>query len=466
MAMDQSDKTARMQKRVRQDLVDSMDEELEMEIDDGRLEQFLADGIEHPKPDTLDRGIYFKELFRLQGELVKLQDWVAREKRKIVILFEGRDAAGKGGVIKRITQRLNPQVCRVAALPAPNERERTQWYFQRYVAHLPAGGEIVLFDRSWYNRAGVERVMGFCTETDVEEFFRSVPEFERMLVRSGIVLIKYWFSITDNEQQFRFLMRIHDPLKQWKLSPMDVESRRPLGAIHQGQGGDDRAHAHRGSAVVDRRGRRQEAGATELYLSLAQPDALPRDRAPACCPAATRAQSGLPSVAGSGRDVCPCGILRSNVIDDTKFVGSVTYAVRSDMMCFPYKTVGIPYKSLSAKLANALESRKLTTWHSSCSLSDKQENTAMGRNVPQGGVGDGYSPSVFVVRGCPLGRGRRAGRAGLGRRKHLRDRARPRLPRKPRRERTGRAAHHSGLARLRAEWKRCADPVHRKQHEQ
>jgi polyphosphate kinase 2 len=154
-----------------------------------------------------------------------LQDWVQHNKLKVVVIFEGRDSAGKGGVIKRITQRLNPRVCRVAALPAPNERERTQWYFQRYATHLPAGGEIVLFDRSWYNRAGVERVMGFCTEDQCEEFFRSVPEFERMLVRSGIILIKYWFSITDEEQQFRFLMRIHDPLKQWKLSPMDVQSR-------------------------------------------------------------------------------------------------------------------------------------------------------------------------------------------------------------------------------------------------
>ncbi len=163
---------------------------------------------------------------RLQGELVKLQDWVQHKKLKVVAIFEGRDAAGKGGVIKRITQRLNPRVCRVVALPAPNDRERTQWYFQRYAQHLPASGEIVLFDRSWYNRAGVERVRGFCTEEECEEFFRSVPEFERMLVRSGTVLIKYWFSITDNEQEFRFLMRIHDPLKQWKLSPMDVESRR------------------------------------------------------------------------------------------------------------------------------------------------------------------------------------------------------------------------------------------------
>ena len=198
------------------------------------------------------------------------------KKLKVVVLFEGRDAAGKGGVIKRITQRLNPRVCRVAALPAPSERERTQWYFQRYVPHLPAGGEIVLFDRSWYNRAGVERVMGFCTEDDVEEFFRSVPEFERMLVRSGIVLIKYWFSITDDEQHLRFLMRIHDPLKQWKLSPMDLEVAPPLGAIHQGQGDDARADPHPRGAVVGGRGRRQEEGAAQLHRPSAEPDPLQR----------------------------------------------------------------------------------------------------------------------------------------------------------------------------------------------
>ena len=226
MSSERASKATALDERMREEMADSFDEELELEIDDDRLDQLLADASEHPERETLDRRTYFKELFRLQGELVKLQDWVAHEKRKIVILFEGRDAAGKGGVIKRITQRLNPRICRVTALPAPNERERTQWYFQRYAAHLPAGGEIVLFDRSWYNRAGVERVMGFCSEADVEEFFRSVPEFERMLVRSGVILIKYWFSITDDEQQFRFLMRIHDPLKQWKLSPMDVESRR------------------------------------------------------------------------------------------------------------------------------------------------------------------------------------------------------------------------------------------------
>jgi polyphosphate kinase len=207
------------------DLRDSLDEELELEFGESQLEQFGDVQSDQEMRQTIERTVYFKELFRLQGELVKLQDWVQHNKLQVVVIFEGRDSAGKGGVIKRITQRLNPRVCRVAALPAPNERERTQWYFQRYATHLPAGGEIVLFDRSWYNRAGVERVMGFCTEDQCEEFFRSVPEFERMLVRSGIILIKYWFSITDEEQQFRFLMRIHDPLKQWKLSPMDVQSR-------------------------------------------------------------------------------------------------------------------------------------------------------------------------------------------------------------------------------------------------
>jgi polyphosphate kinase 2 len=212
--------------RMKAELLDSIDEELELELDDERLSgpQTVANGA--TEADSVKRRTYFKELFRLQRELVKLQDWVVKEKLKVVVIFEGRDAAGKGGVIKRITQRLNPRVCRVAALPAPNERERTQWYFQRYVSHLPAAGEIVLFDRSWYNRAGVERVMGFCTDADVEEFFRSAPEFERMLVRSGIKLVKYWFSISDEEQNFRFGMRIHDPLKQWKLSPMDLESRR------------------------------------------------------------------------------------------------------------------------------------------------------------------------------------------------------------------------------------------------
>jgi len=222
---------AKARERIYKDLLDSFDEELEMEFDDERLSKLISEiGETSNSPldehNELKRGVYFKELFRLQGELVKLQDWVVHKKLKVVVLFEGRDAAGKGGVIKRITQRLNPRVCRVAALTAPSERERTQWYFQRYVAHLPAAGEMVLFDRSWYNRAGVEKVMGFCSEDEYEEFFRSVPEFEKMLIRSGIILIKYWFSISDNEQNFRFTMRIHDPLKQWKLSPMDMESRR------------------------------------------------------------------------------------------------------------------------------------------------------------------------------------------------------------------------------------------------
>jgi len=169
---------------------------------------------------------YEKELTRLQLELIKLQGWIKQTGLKVVVLFEGRDAAGKGGVIKRITQCLNPRICRVVALAAPTERERTQWYFQRYVTHLPSGGEMVLFDRSWYNRAGVERVMGFCAEQDVQEFFHSCPEFERMLIRSGIILIKYWFSVSDEEQERRFQCRIHDPTKRWKLSPMDLESRR------------------------------------------------------------------------------------------------------------------------------------------------------------------------------------------------------------------------------------------------
>ncbi len=168
---------------------------------------------------------YLDELSRLQIELSKLQEWIRVRGLKVVVLFEGRDAAGKGGAIKTITLALNPRVCRVVALPAPTERERTQWYFQRYVPHLPAGGEMVLFDRSWYNRAGVERVMGFASEPEVQEFFRSCPEFERMLVRAGIVLVKYWFSVSDAEQERRFQARLKDPTKRWKLSPMDLQSR-------------------------------------------------------------------------------------------------------------------------------------------------------------------------------------------------------------------------------------------------
>lgn len=206
--------------RMRQEIIDDLDEEIELELQEDGLDGSISES------ENAFRREYFRELVRLQTELVKLQDWVQATGQRIVVLFEGRDAAGKGGVIKRITQRLNPRICRVAALPAPTDREKTQWYFQRYVAHLPAAGEIVLFDRSWYNRAGVEHVMGFCTDEEYEEFFRSVPEFERMLVRSGIKLVKYWFSITDDEQEARFRARMEDRLKQWKLSPMDLESRR------------------------------------------------------------------------------------------------------------------------------------------------------------------------------------------------------------------------------------------------
>ncbi len=173
----------------------------------------------------ISNKVYEKELAKLQVELVKLQEWIKQKGLKVVVIFEGRDAAGKGGTIKRITQSLNPRICRVVALGTPTEREKTQWYFQRYVAHLPAAGEMVLFDRSWYNRGGVERVMGFCTEEEYREFLRSCPEFERMLVRSGIILIKYWFSVRDDEQERRFQERIKNPVKRWKLSPMDLESR-------------------------------------------------------------------------------------------------------------------------------------------------------------------------------------------------------------------------------------------------
>jgi len=207
------------------ELEENLDETYELEIGDSALNEGLGKATERKRGPLLDRRVYFKELIRLQSELIKLQTWVAAKKAKLVVLFEGRDSAGKGGAIKRVTQRLNPRVCRVVALPAPTERERTQWYFQRYVSHLPAAGEMVLFDRSWYNRAGVERVMGFATPAEVAQFFEDAPAFEHLLVRSGIILLKYWFSISDEEQQLRFLTRIHDPMKQWKLSPMDLQSR-------------------------------------------------------------------------------------------------------------------------------------------------------------------------------------------------------------------------------------------------
>ncbi|UJS22995.1 polyphosphate kinase 2 [Thiothrix winogradskyi] len=207
------------------ELDETLDDLFEMEFNEPMLSQEIRKIYKRHHPDMLDNRVYYTNLLRLQSELIKLQYWVEHTKSKVLIICEGRDAAGKGGVIKRITQRLNPRVARVVALQKPSDRELTQWYFQRYVPHLPAGGEIVLFDRSWYNRAGVERVMGFASEDQVEQFFQDVPEFERMLVRSGIIVLKYWFSITDEEQQLRFLTRIHDPMKQWKLSPMDLQSR-------------------------------------------------------------------------------------------------------------------------------------------------------------------------------------------------------------------------------------------------
>lgn len=206
--------------RLKTQLFDHLDESLELEMDEW-LHLLPA----HASFDR-DRIQYFRSLLQLQGELIKLQNWLSASHHRLVILFEGRDAAGKGGVIKRITQRLNPRICKVAALPPPNDRERTQWYFQRYVSHLPAAGEMVLFDRSWYNRAGVEKVMGYCSDAEYEDFFQAVPEFEKMITRSGIQLIKYWFSVSDEEQHARFMGRIHDPLKQWKLSPTDLESRK------------------------------------------------------------------------------------------------------------------------------------------------------------------------------------------------------------------------------------------------
>jgi polyphosphate kinase len=207
-------------------ILDDMEEELEIteeesdEYNQAPTEEFGKGG------NISDKSVsYLRELLKLQIQLVRLQEWVKETGYKLVIIFEGRDAAGKGGVIKRITQRLNPRICKVVALSAPNEREKTQWYFQRYINHLPAAGEIVLFDRSWYNRAGVEKVMGFCTKEEYKEFLNTVPQFERMITRSGIHLIKYWFSISDAEQEFRFNCRINDPLKRWKLSPMDLEAR-------------------------------------------------------------------------------------------------------------------------------------------------------------------------------------------------------------------------------------------------
>jgi polyphosphate kinase 2 len=207
------------------ELVEAEGEDVEELLDEAGIPARLAADFKREKGKKLKRKFYESELIRLQEELVKLQYWIKEKGLKVVVIFEGRDAAGKGGVIKRITERTNPRIVRVVALGTPSDREKTQWYFQRYVPHLPAEGEMVLFDRSWYNRAGVERVMGFCTEDEYREFLRSCPEFERMLVRSGVILLKYWFSVSDDEQERRFHQRMRDPRRRWKLSPMDLESR-------------------------------------------------------------------------------------------------------------------------------------------------------------------------------------------------------------------------------------------------
>ena len=204
---------------------DLIDEILELDFEDMVVSKKLRQAYQNKHSSDLNSKDYYHHLLDLQSEMIKVQDWVKETGAKILIICEGRDSAGKGSVIKRISQRMDPRVARVVALPKPTDREMSQWYFQRYVPHLPAGGEIVFFDRSWYNRAGVERVMEFASHDEIEQFFQDVPEFEKMLVRSGIILLKYWFSISDEEQQMRFLMRIHDPMKQWKLSEMDLQAR-------------------------------------------------------------------------------------------------------------------------------------------------------------------------------------------------------------------------------------------------
>ena len=282
-----------LRKRISAEIQDNFDEDIELELEDSELAELLSESEHLQLHNSLPRRLYFKELLRLQRELIKLQDWVVAKKLKLVVIFEGRNSAGKGGAIKRVTQRLNPRVCRAVALPAPTERERTQWYFQRYVPHLPAGGEIVLFDRSWYNRAGVERVMGFCTDEEYEDFFQSVPDFERLLVRSGIVLVKYWFSITDDEQHMRFLMRINDPLKQWKLSPIDLKSRSRWEAYTKAKEDHARAHAHPRGAVVGDRSSGQEARPSQLHGPPFDPRAIPGSAAPEAGLARARAQPRL-----------------------------------------------------------------------------------------------------------------------------------------------------------------------------
>ena len=231
-------------RRAQLETLDSWDEELELELED---RPFDGEGREIPltEEDKRERHRYFRDLLRLQAELVKLQDWVVATGHKLVVLFEGRDAAGKGGVIKRITQRLNPRVCRVVALPAPNDRERTQWYFQRYVQYLPAAGEIVLFDRSWYNRAGVERVMGFCTDAQYKRFLTDCPAFEKLITDDGLILLKYWLAVDQEYQEERFAERAVDPLKRWKISPVDIKAREQYAAYLDSFEAEDKGGARR-----------------------------------------------------------------------------------------------------------------------------------------------------------------------------------------------------------------------------
>ena len=211
------------------ELQDSLDEDYELELEDAALSREIKQIYRDTHPDQMDRRQYFKDLLHLQSELIKLQDWVSHYKEKVVVIFEGRDSAGKGGAIKRITQRLNPRVARVVALPAPSDREKTQWYFQRYITHLPAAGEIVLFDRSWYNRAGVEKVMGYCSETQYRQFLQQAPVFERGITDDGILLFKYWLCVDQALQEERFAERAEEPLKSWKLSPIDLKAREKYG---------------------------------------------------------------------------------------------------------------------------------------------------------------------------------------------------------------------------------------------
>ena len=262
-----------------------------------------------PRKEKMKEAVYEGELAKLQVELVKLQEWIKCQGLKVVVLFEGRDAAGKGGAIKRITETLNPRVCRVVALGTPTEREKTQWYFQRYVAHLPAAGEMVLFDRSWYNRAGVERVMGFCTEEEYQEFLRSCPEFERMLVRSGIILVKYWFSVSDDEQERRFQAADRGPHQALEAQPDGPGVAGEVGGVLQGQGRDVRLHRHQAGALVRGRRRRQEAGPAQLHRPPAEPDPLRGPDAGAHRAAAAPGPLGLRPPPADGPELRPGDLL-------------------------------------------------------------------------------------------------------------------------------------------------------------